>query len=233
LQSAETTPISEEKPAVKNFSFLLNSSVLVAIISSLLGTVLGAFITGWYSLTLERQKYEYSLIQKAIETSDYRQAAKGLNFLIDTGIIKSLNANAIKTLAESEVSSIPVYPPSIPKLSNTATAKFPDYTVFLCDAQWENQSAIDMANKIINSLSSMERVGEIQFKQWHYYSEKITLKQIQNKLTIIVDPYEKGEVKLIKEQLKNIKNLPSIEVVNNPSEETKWRISLILCSSNF
>jgi hypothetical protein len=57
---------------------LLNSSVIVAIVSALFGTALGAAITGYYTLTLEQKKYEYSLIQKALDTADQGAAAKRL-----------------------------------------------------------------------------------------------------------------------------------------------------------
>ena len=231
LKPLENAQASEEKSDKTKLSFLLNSSVLVAVVSSLLGTALGAFITGWYGLTLERQRYEYSLIQKAVETQDYRQAAIRLKFLVDTGIIRSLNANAIKKLAEENASSIPVYPPSIPKPSTPQTNFFTDYTVFVCDAQWKESSAIDMAKEIINSLSSMKRVGEVKFEQWNDYSV-IPLNKLQNKLTVIVDSYERSEVDNIKNQFQNIKNLPKIQVLDNPGKETKWRLSLIVCPSN-
>lgn len=231
LESSENAQVSEEESAPKRFSFLLNSSVLVAVASSLLGTALGAFITGWYGLTLERQRYEYSLIQKAVETQDYHQAATRLKFLVDTGIIRSLNANAIRDLAEKDASSIPVYPPLIAKSSTPKTNPFPDYTVFVCDTQWKESSAIEMAKEIINSLSSMKRVGEVKFEQWNDYSV-VPLDKLQNKFTIIVDSYERSEVDSIKNQVQKIKNLPPIQVLDNPGKETKWRLSLILCPSN-
>ena len=61
LKPLENAQAPEEESVTKKLSFWLNSSVVVAIISGILGTTLGAFITGYYTLLLEEKKYEYSL----------------------------------------------------------------------------------------------------------------------------------------------------------------------------
>jgi hypothetical protein len=196
---------------------LLNSSVIVAIVSALFGTALGAAITGYYTLTLEQKKYEYSLIQKALDTADQGAAAKRLQFLLDADIIKNLNSKKIRDLASD--------PSNLPTKYN-----YPDYTIFICDAQSNNFSAKNLSKEVINSLSNMKRVGSIEEKIWNNY-EEMPLVTLQDKLTIVFDPYEVNEVPLIKEQLKEIQNLPAINAVPNRGKESKWRLSLIVCPS--
>jgi hypothetical protein len=76
----------------------------------------------------------------------------------------------------------------------------------------------------------MKRVGSIEEKIWNNY-EEMPLVTLQDKLTIVFDPYEVNEVPLIKEQLKEIQNLPAINAVPNRGKESKWRLSLIVCPS--
>jgi hypothetical protein len=49
---------------------------------------------------LERQKFEFSLIQKALEIKDRNEAAKQLLFLVNSGVIQSLDSEKIRKLAE-------------------------------------------------------------------------------------------------------------------------------------
>ena len=61
-------------------------------IIGLMGTGFGAAITGYWNTKLERQKFEFSLIQKALEAPDKAEAAKGLTFLVEAGLIEQFNA---------------------------------------------------------------------------------------------------------------------------------------------
>jgi Circadian oscillating protein COP23 len=93
---------------------------LASALFGLLGTALGAVLQGQSnfqlekhkleaSSQLERQKFEFSLILKALESkdklilmgSDRKEAAKKLAFLVNLGVIKTVNLNAIKKLVDN------------------------------------------------------------------------------------------------------------------------------------
>ncbi|MFG6107179.1 hypothetical protein U2F10_33395 [Leptothoe sp. EHU-05/26/07-4] len=102
----------------KSRDLWFTSPVLLGIASAvfgLLGTGIGAALQGHASLRLERQKFEFLLIQKSLEPSgeesssdDRKEAAKQLVFLVDSGIIQSLDAEKIKQLAE-EPENLPTF----------------------------------------------------------------------------------------------------------------------------
>ncbi|NJR62704.1 MAG: hypothetical protein HC769_30270 [Cyanobacteria bacterium CRU_2_1] len=91
-----------------------SSPLLIGIASAifgLLGTGIGAALQGYSNSQLERQKYdsnfqlerqkfEFSLIQKALEIKDRNEAAKQLMFLVDSGVIQSLDSAKIRKIAE-------------------------------------------------------------------------------------------------------------------------------------
>ncbi len=96
----------------------LSSPLLIAVATTIFGTALVAALQAFSSLQLERQKFEFSsqlerqkfelsLIQKSLETNqkliftstDRQEAAKRLLFLAKSGVIKSLDSNAIEQLA--------------------------------------------------------------------------------------------------------------------------------------
>lgn len=80
------------------------SPVLIAILTAsagLLGTGMGAVLQGYWTTQLERQKFESSLIAKAVETNDKAEAAKSLTFLIDTGIIQSLKKENVQKFIDN------------------------------------------------------------------------------------------------------------------------------------
>ena len=98
------------------------SPVLIGIASAvfgLLGTGVGAALQGYANIRLERQKFEFLLIQTSLEPSaegdsddDRQEAARQLIFLVDSGIIQSLDAEKITQLAED--------PENLPTFSQTS-----------------------------------------------------------------------------------------------------------------
>lgn len=80
------------------------SSPLIVAVSSavfaLLGTGIGAALQGYWNTQLERQKFESALIQKALDSSKKEDAANNLKFLVDAGLIQSLDRNKIAELAK-------------------------------------------------------------------------------------------------------------------------------------
>ena len=90
---------------------LLTSPLLIAIVSTVFGTGIGAALQGYANLNvertksessflLERQKFEFSLIQQALEEPNQDEASKQLLFLVNSGVITSLDATKIKNIAE-------------------------------------------------------------------------------------------------------------------------------------
>lgn len=98
------------------------SPLLIAVFSTLfgiLGTAVGSILQGYWNFQLERQKFEFSLIQKSLETDedrlignhgDRQESAKKLIFLVDSGIIKSLDGESLRRLAK-DPGNLPVYTP--------------------------------------------------------------------------------------------------------------------------
>jgi hypothetical protein len=83
--------------------FWFSSPLLLAVstaIFGLIGTGVGAALQGYWNTQLERQKFESTLLQKALETSEKNQAAKNLLFLVNTGLIQQLDANKIQEIAK-------------------------------------------------------------------------------------------------------------------------------------
>jgi hypothetical protein len=82
----------------------------VSAVAGLIGTVIGAILQGNATYNLERQKFEYSLIQNALKAPNQEDAAKQLVFLVDTGVIKSLDGNRLRNIAKTNPGDIPYNP---------------------------------------------------------------------------------------------------------------------------
>src|SRR5438552_14658709 len=80
------------------------SPILVVVLSALfglLGSGIGAALQGYSNTQLERQKFEATLIQKALESTQQEERARNLLFLVDAGLIKSLDSRKIEELARN------------------------------------------------------------------------------------------------------------------------------------
>lgn len=84
------------------------SPLLIGIISVVFGSLGTALLQGYWNNQLERQKFEFNLISKALEgkdknillSSNNKEAAKKLSFLVKLGLIKTLDPNLIEKLAQ-------------------------------------------------------------------------------------------------------------------------------------
>jgi len=149
-------PLSEQKLALKERELALkeeeikakiqldkrgmifSSPLLIALVSTVFGTAIGAGFQGYASLNveqqkskssfeLERQKFEFSLIQKALEETNREEAVKQLIFLVDSGVIKDLEAEKIKRIAEEKTEELPTITPNkasddvLPRVSGVVT----------------------------------------------------------------------------------------------------------------
>lgn len=130
LKEQETTAKIELDKRGVWFSSPLLLGIFSAIFG-LLGTGIGAAFQGYSNLQLERQKFESSLMQKALEIKDRNEAAKTLLFLVDSGVIQSLDGAKIRRIAEN--------PEQLPALTQLlvaaskggAVAQSPDGKTFL------------------------------------------------------------------------------------------------------
>jgi hypothetical protein len=79
-------------------SLWLSSPLLLAIVG-LIGTGIGAGLQGFWNARLEKQKFESSLVEKALSAANRDEAAKSLKFLVDAGLVNGLNTDNITKLA--------------------------------------------------------------------------------------------------------------------------------------
>lgn len=92
----------------------LTSPLLIGCVSAvagLIGAGVGAILQGYATYNLERQKFEYSLIQNALKAPSQEEAVKQLVFLVDTGVMKSLDGNRLRSIAKTSPGDIPFYNP--------------------------------------------------------------------------------------------------------------------------
>jgi hypothetical protein len=91
------------------------SPLLLAIVG-LIGTGVGAVLQGFWNTRLEREKFEFSLIEKALATRDKNEAALNLKFLVDAGLISQFNSEKIASLA-SNPKALPNFSPILNSIS--------------------------------------------------------------------------------------------------------------------
>jgi Putative peptidoglycan binding domain len=88
-------------------SIFFTSPVLLALVG-LIGTGVGAVLQGFWNTRLEREKFEFSLIQKALDTPDHKQAGRNLKFLVQAGLISGFDGNKIESLADTP-NQLPIF----------------------------------------------------------------------------------------------------------------------------
>jgi hypothetical protein len=109
-RSGETRP-----PATLWFT----SPLLLALVG-LIGTGVGAVLQGFWNTRLEREKFEFSLIQKALDTADKNEASRNLKFLVQAGLISEFDGKKIDALADA--------PNRLPSFLGTARSVLPVHT---------------------------------------------------------------------------------------------------------
>ena len=106
-----------------------------------------------------------------------------------------------------------------------------DFDIFICEKNRTVQE--EAANKLIKLFKAWEKgFGQIRYAIWDESSE-YSFEKLNDKATIIVDKGhdENGELEAIKGFVKTINNDLKIEVIDNISKPTPWRISIVLCPS--
>ncbi|PIT03131.1 hypothetical protein TSA1_22005 [Bradyrhizobium nitroreducens] len=72
---------------------------MVLAVVGLIGTGTGAVLQGFWNTRLEREKFEFSLIAKALTAPTKDEAAQNLKFLVEAGLINQFNSEKIAKLA--------------------------------------------------------------------------------------------------------------------------------------
>lgn len=78
---------------------------------SVLGAVIVAALQGWANIRLEKEKFQSSLILKAIETGNIKDSATNLRFMVEAGLLQDSSGKLSALL--NTPTSIPVLPSSI------------------------------------------------------------------------------------------------------------------------
>jgi hypothetical protein len=86
----------------------------------LLGTGIGALVQGYNEANLERQKFEAELILKALEPESASDRKNYLLFLVNIGLVKSIDKKGLIEIADNEEN----IPRSVPNLNFTSSHDF-------------------------------------------------------------------------------------------------------------
>jgi hypothetical protein len=120
----------KENPAVSTGIFALGAAVATGVLS-----VVEKNETGRQTLELERIRFEYGLVADILsdklleEDFDQENASKSLLFLADTGVIKTLNSEALADKAKSgeDLPRLPVPQSSLNPLSSSDLSEVQAY----------------------------------------------------------------------------------------------------------
>lgn len=73
---------------------------------SVIGTGITTILQRNNEITIEKQKYEYTIYEKALEGKDNITATKVLDFYIKAGLLKGEPGKFIKLLEEGEIDGL-------------------------------------------------------------------------------------------------------------------------------
>lgn len=154
LKEAELKSKLEEKPK----RILASSPLVIAVISGIIGLI-GAGIANFMqtrsNLQLEREKFESSVIIKAIETGDPETATKNLVFIVKAGLIQD-KTGKIRAL-ENKPENAPVLP-----APGAETPQSRGYYIFTASADEPNRasSLLTRGSQILQeSRDDLEKAG--------------------------------------------------------------------------
>jgi len=99
---------SQSKLPIGQRSVWITAPLVIAFLS-LLGTGLGALIQQYSATLLERNKFEYQLIQKALAAPNRHDAAKELTFFSKVGLLRGLTEGKIADATKGEAVDLPVF----------------------------------------------------------------------------------------------------------------------------
>jgi hypothetical protein len=101
----------DDKSHAEKRGLWFTSPVLIAVVAgvlSLIGAGIGSAIQNFWSIEAEQKKFEFSLIQKALDTPNKKEAAIRLLFLVETGVLTILDDERIRRAANTP-NTLPTY----------------------------------------------------------------------------------------------------------------------------
>lgn len=104
---------AEAKIKLEKRGLMFSSPLLIAIVSTVFGTAIGASLQGQSDRQLEQIKFEASIIQSAFEIEDREEAAKQLRFIAESGVIINFNEKKLISLADAP-DRIPIIRRAVP-----------------------------------------------------------------------------------------------------------------------
>lgn len=219
-----------------------NSQIGVLLVTGLLailGTVAGGVIKGYWDTSLAEKKFQTDLVMKSLESEELEARIISLRFMIETNLISDQTLRTgIEEYLEKKPNVVPQFKAAIAPYSSgiivpstDETVKYTDYDVFVCDTSWNNDETQRIATSVIDALLAAGRIGQVRLRKWSLYNE-VPIADLQGKVTIIVDKDhgEAKEVPRLKQILEDVKNIPEIQIMDNPGKKTTWLISIVICS---
>ena len=128
----------------------------ITAISGLIGTGIGAVLQGNANFKLERQKFEFTLIQDALEAPNQDEAARQLLFLVNSGVIISLDSKKLRNIAEKNPSEIPVL---VPITAESLEVFFKEYRTKFGVLSREGKAAL---TKIFSFIEQDEDITDVR-----------------------------------------------------------------------
>jgi hypothetical protein len=101
--------VSNELKEAKTNNYI--APILTAIIAGILaltGSALGTYVQGKSNVGLERMKFEFTLVQKALEVETQEEAARKLAFLVKAGFLSDAKGKILSLSASRE--TLPIVP---------------------------------------------------------------------------------------------------------------------------
>lgn len=126
------------------------ASVIVALVG-LYGGILGSFYQANLNIELERQKFETTLILKAVESQDNNVKAKNLEFFVKTGLLKDKDDKITNFTKEPE--KLPYIPPEDRKTVEPASKELFNHLIGIYYKE-NSQKSKELADKIKDDMET-------------------------------------------------------------------------------
>ena len=199
------------------------TSVVIAGVIGLLGTALGSYMTSQSNIELKRLEFQSQLIMKAIEAKSAEERRRLLEFFINAELIETTDGLK-KYIEPTDENGQILDPPQLRTSQRDPTRT--DIDLWYCQGSETREIAQKQVATIHNKLSDAG-FGQIRERIWTQYQE-VSKQELKNKITIIVDNHEKGELPLI---INVLDGFP-LQIIDNRAESTAWRISIIVCPND-
>jgi hypothetical protein len=220
------------------------SSIKLAVVTgflALLGTIGAATLKGYWDVKLEKEKFQSTLILKALEAKEVDERRDTLKFLVVSNLIKDESVTSgLKKYFEGES---PQTPPRVVPTGQTdervifsprtsANTSKTDIDLFVCGPDEQTANILSLRKALAEAIQNSERYGEVIGKVWKgELLKEIGLHELQGKTTIIFDRElpEYAEVDPLKQLIKNVVGIPPVQDLDNRGNDTPWRISIVIC----